>query len=151
MAKAAAAKKAFRGGAKRGAQGKGTLLSGIGPFVADERFGPFAAILLVILHVVNTFVAKNGVLQVPLGLAAVFLVPGYLWLDVLSGKLRISEISERVVTSIALSIGLVILVMTVSSLLLHVPVTQGNTVIALSAVSLAGIGARVVFLRKRIL
>jgi uncharacterized membrane protein len=135
----------------KGASRKENFAACFSKFVSDERSGPFFSICVVLIHLLNTFVVKNPFAQVPLGLAAVFFVPGYLWLDVLSGKLKIAEKSERLVTAIALSICLVMLSVAGSSLILKLPLTKETTVLIVSAVSLAGIGARKAFLGKSIL
>jgi uncharacterized membrane protein len=124
------------------------MLSNLKSFAADGRFGLFFCSLVVVLYVLNNFVVKNAIVQVVLGFFAVFLAPGYLWLDVLSGRTRMNEPSERLVTAIALSIGFVILSTVFISLVLKLPITPNKVVVLIAFLSASGLAARRIFSGK---
>jgi|GEM_PF-6099891 len=115
-------------------------------FVKDPRAGAFFAVLLLSLHIVNTFFAKNGVLQVPLGLVSTLFVPGYLWLPVISK--RTVGAMELVLLSIALSISLVIFSVSITSLVLKIPLTGESVPVVLALVSGLGLALRRIFLKR---
>ncbi|MFH0961402.1 MAG: DUF1616 domain-containing protein [archaeon] len=122
--------------------GKGTFVSGFRAFLSDSRAGVFFAALLALLHLANVLFARNNVLQVPLGLAAVLFCPGYLWLDVLSRKASSADLTERLVLSVAVSIGLVVSATTVLSIILKMPLNSVSVALVVSGISFFGLGAR---------
>lgn len=126
---------------------KGGFLETLGLFLRDKRFLPLISALAVLLHLVNSLIVKNSLLQVPLGLVCVLIVPGYLWLDVLSPR-GLGDGFERLVLSIALSIGIVIISVAFFSLILKIPLTQTTVPLVLSGISGLGLLGRRIFLGK---
>lgn len=117
-------------------------------FVKDPRAGPFFAVLVLSLHIVNTFLSKNNVLQIPLGIVSTLFVPGYLWLPLVLN--RPAGAMERALLSIALSISIVIFSVSVTSLVLKIPLTDRSVPVILALISALGLVFRRIF-AKRIL
>ncbi len=115
-------------------------------FLKDPRAGAFFAVLLLSLHIVNTFLSKNNVMQVPLGLVSTLFVPGYLWLPVISK--RAVGTMELVLLSIALSISIVIFSVSIASLALKIPLTGRSVPVILALVSGLGLALRRIFLKR---
>jgi uncharacterized membrane protein len=124
------------------------FLSEFRAFTSDPRFGTYFCAMAVVLHLINTVLIRNNIAQIPLGLFSVFFAPGYLWLDVLSGRNRLTERSERLMMAVALSVALVILSVTLLSVLLKIPLTPASVVSDIAVICALGLVARKIFLNR---